>query len=226
MRSYKSLVTILATLFVAVTTLSADSLIVSVTFLGAGPVNDGTDYVLPYALSIGAADIDADCYDYLDHIQAGQTWQAYEYTLEAAAAQGQYSGQSNSLADYEDVAWLSSQAALTAQDQIDLQHVIWNVFDPGVFDPTPGMTAYIDALHTAKANFNVSDFADYSFIEAVPVLGVSPAQAFVIGTPATTDSGQNPAPTPEPAAWILLSVGLGLIVISKTVTEAPGKRHA
>jgi len=224
MRSYKSLVAILATLFVAVTTLSADSLIVSVTFLGAGSVNDGTDYVLPYALNIAGTDIDADCYDYLDQIQNGQTWQAYEYPLDTAANQGQYSGQSNSLADYEEVAWLSSQATHSAQDQIDLQHVIWNVFDPAAFGVvTPGMAVYMDAL--AQADLSVFDFADYSFVEAVPVPGISLAQAFVIETPATINGGQNPGPTPEPAAWILLSVGLGLIVIAKTVTELRRKRR-
>ena len=224
MRTRKSFLYFLATMFIAAITLPADT-IVSVTLIAAGPVNDGADYVLPYVLSVNGVAMDADCYDYQDHVEVGQSWQAYEFTLSEAAAQGQYKGETNALIDYEDVAWLSSQATPTTQDQIDLQHVIWNVFYPGTFVPTPGMTVYTNLLDVAQPGFTTTEFADYSFLEAVPTLGANLAQAFVIQTSTIGGGGQNPGPAPESGSRILLSVGLGLIVMSRAVAHMRGIRH-
>lgn len=221
MRSYKSFLYILATMCIAVITLPADT--VSVTFIGAGTVNDGVDYVLPYVLSVDGVELDADCYDYLDQVQDGQTWQAYEFTLSEAANQGQYSGQTNALIGYEDVAWLSSQATPTAQDQINLQHAIWDIFYPGTF----AANNYTNSLlKEARSDFSGFDFADYLFLEAVPTQGTNLAQAFVIETVTTGGGGQNPGTAAEPGSWILLSAGLGLIVMSRAVAQIRGKGHA
>ena len=227
MRTYKYFVYILATLFMAVTTLSAAPLIVNVTFVGAGPVNDGADYVLPYILSIGGVDMDAVCYDYLGRVQDNQTWQANELTLNEAESQGRYAGDPGALTDYEDVAWLSSQLtpASTPQNQIDLQHDIWNIFDTGAFtNVTQGMQSFLDDLAAAQPGFTVSEFNNYLFVEPIPVLGTDLPQAFVIETSGTSNNGQNPGSTPEPAAWALMSAGLALIVISKAMAEARRKK--
>ena len=73
----------------AETLVFADS--VTVTLAGVGPVNDGVDYVLPYVLTIdGQGPYDADCYDYFDNVNLGQSWQANELKLNQAAASGAF----------------------------------------------------------------------------------------------------------------------------------------
>lgn len=207
MRHLKSILIASPVLFLTVASLSANT--IAVTLSGDGPVNDGVDYVLPYQLTIGGVEIDAVCYDFFDEIQLGETWQANELTLDQAATAGQYSGVNNALTAYEDVAWLSSQATPTAQSQIDLQHTIWNIFDPGQFSVTTGMGDYMRELAAAQSGFSDSGFASYSFIEAPGNSGTNGhPQAFVIQL-AGGQTGQGSSP--EPDSIVLLIVGLGLI---------------
>jgi hypothetical protein len=234
MRYRKSTLISLPALLFAGTILSADS--VTVTLTGAGPVNDGTDYVLPYELSIDGLAVSADCYDFFDEVQQGQAWQANELTLAEAASYGQFSGLNNAIVDYEDVAWLSSQATPTQQSQIDLQHVIWNVFDPGQFAITPGMAYYLTSLALAQPYFvsdnndNFANFDNYTFIEAIPSPDSSLPQAFVIQSGSAGGGGQSGgSATPEPDATFLLAVGLGMITFSRLCgwrrKSAPTKRR-
>lgn len=200
----------------------ADS--VTVTLVGVGPVNDGADYVLPYVLTIdGQGPYDADCYDFFDTVNLGQSWQAVELTLNQAAASGAFSGTSgygvgsNALADYEEIAWLSAQATPTPQSQVDLQHTIWNVFDPGAFAVTTGMQQIVGNLTTAQASgYNGFSFANFLFLEATtgnPGDGTFP-QAFVIGDIGGNTTGSNPA-APEPDSVVLLGIGVALIALSR-----------
>jgi len=226
MRYRKSLFISLPALLFAGTILSADSVIVTLT--GAGPVNDGNDYVLPYELSIDGLPVSADCYDFFDEVQQGQTWQANELTLAEAASYGQFSGLNNALVDYEDVAWLSSQATPTQQSQIDLQHAIWNVFDPGQFGITPGMAYYLTSLALAQpyfANDSFANFDNYTFVEAIPSPDSSLPQAFVIQSGSAGGGGQSGgSPSPEPDATFLLTVGLAMIAFSRLC--AWGRKNA
>jgi hypothetical protein len=203
------------------TTAYADS--VTVTLAGVGPVNDGVDYVLPYQLTInGQGPYNADCYDFFDNVNLGQSWQAIELTLNQAATSGAFSGASghgvgsNALADYQEVAWLSAQATPTPQSQMDLQHTIWNVFDPGAFGVTPGMQQILGNLATAQASsYNGFSFANFLFLEATtgnPGDGTFP-QAFVIDTNGNT-TGSNPI-APEPDSVVLLGIGVALIAVSR-----------
>jgi hypothetical protein len=175
--------------------------------------------VLPYQLSInGGVPFDADCYDYFDHIVTGQSWLANELNLNQASGSGAFSGTSNALTGYEEVAWLSSQATPNPQDQIDLQHVMWNVFDPGSFGTTTGMQAYLDNWEANGLALDSSYYGNYVFLEATagtPGDGSFP-QTFVFLTPGNPDI--NPI-TPEPDSIILLAIGLSLIAIA-------GIRHA
>jgi hypothetical protein len=215
-------------LFIAfVALISAETLVfadsVTVTLAGAGPVNDGVDYVLPYQLTIdGQGPYDADCYDFFDNVNLGQSWQANELTLNQAAISGAFSGTSghgvgsNALADYEEVAWLSAQATPTSQSQVDLQHAIWNVFDPGAFAVTTGMQQILGNLAAAQASsYNGFSFADFLFLEATTGSsgdGDFP-QAFVLETGGNT-GGVNPV-APEPGSVVLLGIGVALIAVSR-----------
>jgi hypothetical protein len=215
-------------LFIAfVALISAEALVfadsVTVTLVGAGPANDTFDYVLPYQLTIdGQGPYDADCYDFFDDVNLGQSWQANELTLNQAATSGAFSGTSghgvgsDALADYEEVAWLSAQATPTLQSQVDLQHTIWNVFDPGAFAVTTGMQQILGNLAAAQAsNSDGFSFAEFLFLEATtgsPGDGAFP-QAFILDTGGNT-SNVNPV-APEPGTVVLLGIGVALIAISR-----------
>jgi hypothetical protein len=210
MRPYKSAIIAASALLFTGTFLSAGS--ISVTLTGAGPANDGSYYVLPYQLSVGGTDYDADCYDAFDRIQLNQTWQANELTLNQAEYYGQFSGDSNALTGYKEVAWLSAQPAATEQDQIDLQHAMWNVFDPAA-NFVVSATLENSLAAAAASGFNGLDFNNYVFLEAVPGTG-DLAQAFVLYMPGG-GGGQNPSSSPEPGGIIPVLIGLGLIAISR-----------
>jgi hypothetical protein len=205
MRPYKSAVIAAFALLLLAATLAADS--INVTLTGAGPANDGSYYVLPYQLSVGGTDYDADCYDAFDQVQINQTWQANELTLSEAATYGQFSGDSNALTGYEEVAWLSAQPATNEASQVDLQHAMWNVFDPGANFAVS--TTLEHSLGAAEANgFSGFDFSNYVFLEAVPGTD-GLAQAFVLYMPG--GGGQNPSSSAEPGGIVPLLIGLGLL---------------
>ena len=109
---------------------------------------------------------------------------------------------------------LSSQATPTAQDQIDLQHAIWNVFDPAVFVPDD---SFINGVLADEAGgIDGFNFNNYQFLEAIPADG-SRAQAFVLYSPV---NNEEPQAAPEPGGTLLStiglsSIGLGLIGISR-----------
>jgi hypothetical protein len=183
--------------------LSAHAGTVKVTFVGTPTgVNDGASYVMPYQLKIDGVLTNATCYDIFDSVTGGQTWTANELTLTQAAATGQFSGDADSLADYKEVGFLAQQATNSAQNQIDLQHDIWNVFAAGTYSVTKGMQDYLNLLATpAYTNFN---FSGLLFLEDVSCRGR--AQAFVIDPPTAS---------PEPGTVVLMGAGALLIGIGR-----------
>jgi hypothetical protein len=183
--------------------LSAHASTVSITFIGTPTgVNDGADYVLPYQLKIDGVLTDATCYDIFDTVSGGQSWTANALTLNQAAATGQFGGGADSLSGYKEVGFLSMQATNSPQNQIDLQHDIWNVFAAGTFTVTTGMQHYLNLLATpAYTNF---DFGKVLFLEDVSRTGR--AQAFVIDPPTAS---------PEPGTLVLMGAGALLIGIGR-----------
>lgn len=214
MRHYQSLLVSIPALLFASALLPAENIAVQLT--GVGP-SDGQYYVLPYQLSINGVETNAICYDFEDEISMNQTWSANLLTLDGAAAGGQFSylGPTLALADYEQVAWLSSLyfagPALATEDEIDLQHAIWDVFDPTAFN-LPANAFLTNVQATEAAGIAGLDFDNYQFLEAIPENG-GQAQSFVLYT-GGDNNNTNPT-TPEPGAAVLLFVGLGLIGVSK-----------
>lgn len=194
--------------------LSGDSLTVELTGLS---VSDGTDYVLPYELTINnGIPFDAICYGLLDQITKNQTWQANDYDLSNAATSGEFAP---SLTGYETVAYLSSYwytGSVTTDEQIDLQHAIWNVFTPGTYTIPDTDTLVTGAVANESTAINDFDYSSYSFLEAIadPTTEYQ-AQPFVLYTPGNQGNSGS-STTPEPGTWLLLVIGCMLIGISKT----------
>lgn len=176
--------------------LSARAAQVTVTLVSVG-VTDGVNNVLPYEISIDSVLTAADCYDFFDGVQVGQTWQANKLTLAQASTSGLFSGKPNALAGYELIAALSAEAATTSQAQIDLQHAIWNVFDPLRFAVTTGVANDLAAANAAIAGG--FDFSTVAFIEAVKGSNI---QALVVSSNAS-----------EPPAIALAAIGLTVLCI-------------
>ena len=189
--------------------LSAEASTVSVTFLGADTgVNNGTDFVLPYQLSVDGITTDATCYDILDGVTLGETWIANVWTTPQAILEGQFSGEPNAAAGYDEIAFLSQQTTSSAQNQIDLQEDIWNVFGGNQFSVTSGMQSYLDLLNTtAYSNFN---FGSVSFLEDADQ-DVPRAQAFVVSS--SSPGLLTTVATPEPGTMTLLAGGLLLVCV-------------
>jgi hypothetical protein len=188
---------------------SAQADTVSITFVSEPTgVTNGTDYVMPYLLSINGTLTDASCYDIFDDVTIGESWTANELTVSQAAAGGQFSKNSNALAGYEDVGFLSQQTTSSPQNQVDLQEDIWNVFAPGTYSVTNGMQAYLNLLTTpAFTNF---DFNTVRFLEDADQ-APGQAQAFVI----------DPTEAAEPSAVLLMGGGTLLIVLGKIRRRNP-----
>jgi hypothetical protein len=180
---------------------------VSVTLLGADTgVNNGTDFVLPYQLSIDGITTDAACYDIFDSVYPGQTWTANVWTPGQAATLGQFRSASNAVAGYDEIAFLSQQTTGSAQDQIDLQEDIWNVFGGSVYPVTTGMQDYLDLLNApAYADF---DFNSVAFLEDVNQ-SEGREQAFVIAS-SSPGLRNNIDPAPEPGTIVMLAAGIVL----------------
>jgi hypothetical protein len=164
---------------------------IQVTFNGTTGVNNGSDYVLPYFLTVGSLDISADCYDLFNEITTGESWMANIDTLGEAASSGMFSADRGALQGYELIGVLSTLLTPTPQSQIDIQQDMWNVFDQGAFATTASMASY---LWTASSEIPTFNFGSVEYIE--PVAG-SGTQAFVASSNA-----------PEPTSLFLLGAGL------------------
>ena len=203
------------------TALIASANPVTVQLIGTSGVSDGSDYVLPYFISIdGGPSIAVACYDFFDTVTVGQTWLANELTLAQAATTGQFSGNPNALQGYETIAVLDAFTFNTAQQETDLQHTIWDVFDPGAFSVDSAMALDLTEATGEIPTFN---FSGTTFLEGVGntsqasgneisnAQAQARVQAFVFGgTPLRVDN------SPEPGTWFLLVAGiLALLVVRK-----------
>ena len=177
-------------------------------------VNDGVYYVTPYQITINGAPQLVTCYDTLDDVNFGDTWQANILTMNQAASTGYFSGP-NALAGYQRVAWLDGQSYSTQAQQVGLQHAIWNVFGAAP-TTTPEELQYEAAADIAQSNgYAGYDFSGFRFVDQVGgVAGhMGTEQGFVfeqISTPTGTSGGPVPA-VPEPNSFALWICGLLLI---------------
>ena len=198
----------------------AEASTVSVTFLSADTgVTNGTDYVLPYQLSIDGITTDATCYDIFDDVTFGQSWTANVLTTAQAIAEGQFSSAPNAAVGYDEIAFLSQQTTSSPQDQIDLQEDIWNVFGGDPYPVTTGMQNYLNLLATSAYSSSF-DFGSVDFLEDVNQ-GTGRAQAFVVhSSPGLT----TVASIPEPGTMMLLVAGLLAMSVTAFRSRNAGRR--
>jgi len=201
---------------------------VTVTMLGTPTgVNDGHDYVTPYEVALGTFPNSTlqlvTCYDVLDEVSIGDVWQANLSTLGAAVASGYFSGRTNALAGYEEIAWLSSQTYSNPDQEIALQHAIWDVFGTAPPDQNSAqdtdLAAYVTAAQTAASdNYSGFDFSSTVFLEEVGGVPGQPSteQAFVYQSSSAQSiaTGASLPGAPEPGTLSLLAGGFLCLLVS------------
>ena len=142
----------------------------------------GSGGQIPYQITDNGIPTTVDCYDFLDYISIGQSWQANSDTLAQAAATGRFSSKPNALYGYELIGVLSTLSAPTQLDQIAIQQDLWDVFDPGAFAPNALMMSYDS---TAAAEISGFDFSKVRYLEPTGKDG----QAFVVVSSSTPEPG-------------------------------------
>jgi hypothetical protein len=197
-------------LLAAATTLANAETIV---FMGpTTTVNDGSTYVLPYQVTINGVSQLVTCFDLADDVYDGDTWTASIMNIGAAAASGFFKV-SNAFSLYERVAWLSAQAYSNADQQVGLQHAIWNVFG-STFETADSLQYEAAADLAAANNYANFDFSSFRFIQQPD--GVSGQagiyQAFVYQLNSAGLSAAS-ANDPEPATVLLFVSGLGFVFL-------------
>jgi len=220
------------------------STIVNVQFVGPGTsVSDPSGVaVTPYVIQIGGVQQLVTCYDYVDHIDYNQTWQAYEYSLDDAVNHGLFSsGFGDAETGYKSIGWLSTQTYSDADHEVGLQYAIWSVFENGSLnfaqltsgewdayqDYETALNAqinYVDPITTLATPFNGFDFSHTVFLEPTSgaVGGQNPdtPQPFVF---AIDPDGGNQSSTPEPGTLVMIGSGLLCLLSSLGFKRFAGK---
>jgi len=189
--------------------------IVNVVFVGPGTtVADSNGVaVTPYEVTIDGSPQVVTCYDIHDDIQRNDSWQAYEYSLNDAIANGMFSSGTfgDATIGYESIGWLSAQTYSNPDQEVGLQYAIWDVFGDVHSLTGAENTAYQNyktALNTEITNhFSDFYFSHTTFLE--PTTGAVGAsgtkQAFVF---AVTTGGGNQTSAPEPGTMVMIGSGL------------------
>jgi hypothetical protein len=201
---------------------SQASQIATVTFVGTPTgVNDGVFNVTPYEITIdtGSGPVSqlVTCYDTLDEVGYGDVWVTNLLSLAEVSTTGYFSSLPDALADYEEVAWLSSQGYANTDQQVALQHAIWNVFGSAPANQNPAQDSYLAAYQSGVAaaalgGYSNFDFSDFVFIEK---LGDAPGQPGTKQAFIYTGIQPNLSQTPEPGTWVMIAGGLALVVVSR-----------
>lgn len=143
------------------------------------------------------------CDDFAHHVSVGQTWTA-TVSLFTDLSNTRFANVADSLAKYQQAAWLFDQFALNPSATGDIQYAIWSLFTPST--PASGGAAIWLSLAQGQ-NLNQYDFSGFRIYTPVDCSKSSP-QEFIAKIPVT--------PVPEPTTLLLLGTGLaGLATLLK-----------
>ena len=189
----KKMIVFLALLVATFTIVKADTITLNLT--GVNSAQQGGFAVGPASGTVNGTPITMVCDDFAHHVAVGQTWTATISTF-ADLSGARFAGLSDSLAKYQQAAWLFDQFAVSPSATGDIQFAIWSLFTPS----TPVQASALSWLDLAR-NQNLSNFDFSGFRVFTPVdCSASSPQEFIAKIP--------PAPVPEPATLALLGSGL------------------
>jgi hypothetical protein len=185
---------------VALTGLPASADPVDVTFTGTNGVAAFGYYVGPYYGTINGAPVTLYCVDFENEVFTGESWEANLTQLNGGNLSdtrfGGAVGLPNALMLYEEAAWLTTQYASNPGDYANIQATIWQLFDPGA--PSPSSNYWAQLAAENYQNVNIDEFEVVTNV--APVDATGQVQEFLI----------DPAPVPEPSAFLLLATVIAL----------------
>ncbi len=144
---------------------------------GRPPVDDGSDYVGPYTLSLDGRDLAVLCVDFADDVQVGDQWDAYVSPLKGSLANTYHP---ENPVEYEEEAYLYTLIVQPGADRVDLQHAAWSITDP---DYLPDTAAERWVLQ-AQRDYQTTDFAKFVVISKAPEQTGPRSQEFITIAPA------------------------------------------
>ncbi|MGH9534308.1 MAG: PEP-CTERM sorting domain-containing protein [Terriglobales bacterium] len=197
----------LPALFLALGSLAfAGPITTNLTLTGAGPANDGQYDIYPYTAQVNGQSYTVVCLDSYDNVTVGESWPVDVLNLGDVLNGSDLTDtrfgnpsaphyDSNAVTDYEEAAWLETQFGSDTTTNVQIQHAIWDLFNPGFSSDTGNWLSA--AANAATSGFGSLDFANFTLFSPTGPTG----QEFL-----------TPVSTPEPATWAMLAAGLMMLL--------------